>query len=294
MVDGWSTSPRRQQFGAVRAARPIRGDSRHFDAGVCARRRASQLLCRIMSPLRRLRLLSAHRRFGSGARIPAACERPDLRVSSGARWPHGGPKWPRSCRPRHPRRRGRRQPVGALPAPCSVRLLSQLSGPSGPVRGRATPRSCPTSTSPPHPHSDSLPTRLLLRSDFGSASLSARRSRWSSLATVAIKATDTPARVRRAVATASCPVQVSKPKGSPEPGSRPPCGGPREQSLTRSVGTTSDRIATVSRSSRERCPPARSRGRRPGSSCPRGTRCARSRSRTGPRTRGRTGRCAGR
>jgi hypothetical protein len=74
MVDGWSTSPRRQQFGAVRAARPIRGDSRHFDAGVCARRRASQLLCRIMSPLRRLRLLSAHRRFGSGARIPAACE----------------------------------------------------------------------------------------------------------------------------------------------------------------------------------------------------------------------------
>jgi hypothetical protein len=79
----------------------------------------------------------ADRRFGSGVRIPLACESSGLRMSPEVRWPQGGPKSPIIC-PSQTRCGGHRQRGAARPTPSPVRLLSQ-PGAAGPVRGRATP-----------------------------------------------------------------------------------------------------------------------------------------------------------
>ena len=72
---------------------------------------------------------------------------------------------------------------------------------------------------------DSRPLASLRRCTSRAARhVSARRS---SLATVASKASDAPALVRRAAATASCPVPIRTPTGSPEPGGSWPPSPPR-------------------------------------------------------------------
>jgi hypothetical protein len=98
MVDGWSTSPRFEQNRTDPVSRRFLPDSRHFAALSRGLRRAWRPLFRIMSPLRRLRLI-ADFALCCGFGVPGAAVA--CRRSRGIRWPQGGPERPRSCCPRH-------------------------------------------------------------------------------------------------------------------------------------------------------------------------------------------------